>query len=174
MQAPEVASERQQDAHLPSQPEHSERQEFILSPADFRKILIKRRWVIVACFLLGIVVAAILTYLTVPVYESVARVDINPSQSTNIGISDVMDNKLGQDTSTRLLTQVRILQSDSVIYAVLQSQNLYTKEPFSEVFRNSPYVPGKALSPAQRAVLLGKLRSKLHVVTRTRTPFKPV
>jgi succinoglycan biosynthesis transport protein ExoP len=165
MQAPEVASERQQDAHLPSQPEHSERQEFILSPADFRKILIKRRWVIVACFLLGIVVAAILTYLTVPVYESVARVDINPSQSTNIGISDVMDNKLGQDTSTRLLTQVRILQSDSVIYAVLQSQNLYTKEPFSEVFRNSPYVPGKALSPAQRAVLLGKLRSKLHVVS---------
>ena len=63
MQAPEVASERQQDAHLPSQPEHSERQEFILSPSDFRKILIKRRWVILACFVLGVVVAAIITVL---------------------------------------------------------------------------------------------------------------
>ena len=165
MQAPEVASERQQDAHLPSEQEHSERQEFILSPADFRKILIKRRWAILACFLLGIIVAGILTYLTVPVYESVARVDINPSQSTNIGISDVMDNKLGQDTSTRLLTQVRILQSDSVIYAVIESQNLYTKEPFSQVFKTSPYVPGKALTPAQRVVLLRELRSNLHVVS---------
>ncbi len=165
MQAPEVASERQQDAHLTSQPEHSERQEFILSPSDFRKILLKRRWVILACFLLGVIVAAILTYLTVPVYESVARVDINPSQSTNIGISDVMDNKMGQDTSTRLLTQVRILQSDSVIYAVIQSQNLYTKKPFSEVFKGSPYVAGKPLTPAQRVVLLNILRSNLQVMS---------
>jgi len=165
MQAPDVASERQQDAHLPSEPEHSERQEFILSPADFRKILIKRRWAILACFLLGVVVAAILTYLTVPVYESVARVDINPSQSTNIGISDVMENKIGEDTSTRLLTQVRILQSDSVIRAVIESQNLYTKWPFSQIFRASPYVPGKALTPAQRVGLLSRLRSNLHVVS---------
>jgi polysaccharide biosynthesis transport protein len=165
MQAPEIASERQQDAHPPSEPEYPERQEFILSPADFRKILIKRRWAILACFLLGIAVAGILTYLTVPVYESVARVDINPSQSTNIGISDVMDNKLGQDSSTRLLTQVRILQSDSVIYAVIQSQNLYNREPFSQIFRASPYVPGKPLTPAQRVGLLSKLRGNLHVVS---------
>ena len=70
-----------------------------------------------------------------PVYESIARVDINPSQSTDIGISDLMENKIGSDTSNRLLTQVRILQSDSVIYAVIESQNLYTKKPFSEVFK---------------------------------------
>jgi len=165
MQAPEVASERQQDAHLPSQPERSERHEFILSPADFRKILIKRRWVIVACFILGVIVAGIFTYLTIPVFESVARVDINPSQSTNIGISDLMDNKIGEDTSTRLLTQVRILQSDSVLYEVIQSQNLYTKEPFSEIFKPSSYVSGKALTAAQRVLLLKKLRSNLQVVS---------
>ena len=165
MQAPEVASERQQDAHLPSPPGHSERQEFILSPSDFRKILIKRRWVILACFVLGVVVAAIITSLTVPVYESVARVDINPSQSTDIGISDLMENKIGSDTSNRLLTQVRILQSDSVIYAVIESQNLYTKKPFSEVFKSSPYVPGKPLTPAQRVLLLNRLRSNLQVVS---------
>ena len=59
-----------------------------------------------------------------------------------------MENKIGADTSNRLLTQVRILQSDSVIYAVIESQNLYTKKPFSEVFKSSPYVPGKPLTPA--------------------------
>ncbi len=165
MQAPEVASERQQDAHLPSEPEHSERQEFILSPSDFRKILIKRRWVILACFILAVAVAAIITALTVPVYESVARVDINPGQSTNIGLSDLVENKMGADSSNRLLTQVRILQSDSVIYAVIESQNLYTKKPFSQVFKTSPYVPGRPLTPAQRVTLLGKLRSNLQVMS---------
>ena len=128
MQAPEIASERQQEAHPPSPPEHSERQEFILSPSDFRKILLKRRWVILACFLLGIMIAAVITAFTVPVYESIARVDINPAQSTNIGISDIMESKVGGDTSNRLLTQVRILQSDSVIYAVIESQNLEETE----------------------------------------------
>jgi capsular exopolysaccharide synthesis family protein len=165
MQAPEVASERQQDAPPPIPPERSERTDFVLTPADFRKILIKRRWVILVCFLLGLIVAAVLTYLTVPVYESIARIDINPSQSTNIGISDLMDNKIGEDSSTRLLTQVRILQSDSVLYAVLESQNLYNKEPFSSIFKDYPYVPGKPLTAAQRVLLLKKMRSNLKIVS---------
>ena len=165
MQAPEIASERHQEAHPPSPPEHSERQEFILSPSDFRKILLKRRWVILACFLLGIMIAAVITAFTVPVYESIARVDINPAQSTNIGISDIMESKVGGDTSNRLLTQVRILQSDSVIYAVIESQNLYTKAPFSAIFNNSPYVPGKQLTPKQRVLLLNMLRSNLQVMS---------
>ena len=82
-----------------------------------------------------------------PVYESVARVDINPSQTTNIGISDLMDNKMGGDTPTRLLTQVRILQSDSVIYAVIDSQNLYNKEPFSRNLQDHPVRTGQSSHP---------------------------
>src|SRR5271154_6719276 len=165
MQASDVASERQQDAHVANLPENSERHEFILSPSDFRKILMKRQLVILTCLALGIIVAAIITSFTVPVYESIARIDINPTQSTNIGISDLMENKIGTDTSNRLLTQVRILQSDSVIYAVIESQNLYTKKPFSAVFNQSPYVQGKALTPAQRVLLLNKLRSNLQVMS---------
>ncbi len=165
MQAPDIASERQQDAHIAIQTGTSERQEFILSPSDFRKILMKRQLVILSFFALGIIVAAIITSLTVPVYESVARIDINPTQSTNIGISDIMENKIGADTSNRLLTQVRILQSDSVIYAVIDSQNLYVKKPFNQVFQKSPYVPGKPLTPAQQVTLLRKLKSNLQIMS---------
>jgi polysaccharide biosynthesis transport protein len=165
MQAPDVASERQQDAHVASQPGNAERQEFILSPSDFRKILIKRQLVIFASLALGIIVAAIVTSFTVPVYESIARIDINPTQSTNIGISDLMENKIGADTSNRLLTQVRILQSDSVIYAVIESLDLFVKKPFSKVFEKSPYVPGKPLTPTQRVTLMRMLRLKLQVMS---------
>jgi polysaccharide biosynthesis transport protein len=165
MQAPDIASERQQDAHIAIQTGTSERQEFILSPSDFRKILMKRQLVILSFFALGVIVAAIITSLTVPVYESIARIDINPTQSTNIGISDIMENKIGADTSNRLLTQVRILQSDSVIYAVIDSLNLYVKKPFNQVFQKSPYVPGKPLTPVQRVTLWRKFKSNLQVMS---------
>jgi polysaccharide biosynthesis transport protein len=165
MQAPEVASERQQlETPPPTRPEQPERQEFALTPSDFRKILLKRRWTILACFLLGIIVAAIITAFTVPVYESVARVDINPAQTANIGIADLLENKSG-DTSNRLLTQVRILQSDSVIYGVIQSNNLFTKPPFSEIFKKSPYDPAKPLTPVQRVGLQTLLRNNLQVLS---------
>src|SRR5277367_4562277 len=165
MQASDIASERQQGAQAPSQAQSFERHEFILSPADFRKILIKRQFVILACLVLGIAVAAIVTHFTVPVYESVARIDIDPGRSTNIGISDIMENKIGGDTTNRLQTQVRILQSDSVVFAVIESQNLYIKRPFSGVFTNHPYVPGQALTPLQKVTLLGRLRSHLQVMS---------
>jgi polysaccharide biosynthesis transport protein len=165
MQASDIASERQQGAQAPSQAPNFERHEFILSPADFRKILIKRQFVILACLVLGIAVAAIVTHFTVPVYESVARIDIDPGRSTNIGISDIMENKIGGDTTNRLQTQVRILQSDSVVFAVIESQNLYIKRPFSGVFTNHPYVPGQALTPLQKVTLLARLRSHLQVMS---------
>jgi len=163
MQAPDVASERQQGAQITSQAQSSERQEFILSPSDFRKILIKRQFVILACLVLGIVVAAVGTFFTTPVYESVARIDIDPSRSTDIGISQIVENKLGGDDSNRLLTQVRVLQSDSVIFGVIESQNLFTKKPFSGIFEKNPYVPGK-LNPLQQVTLIKMLKKRLQVL----------
>jgi len=165
MQGSDIASERQQGTSTASQPPPSDRQEFILSPADFRKILIKRKFVILACLLLGIVLATVITYITVPLYESIARIDINPDRSTNLGISDLLESKGGGgDESNRLMTEVRILQSDSVIFAVIESENLYTKKPFSKVFEKSPYVPGAPLTPAQRSALIEMLRGYLQIV----------
>ncbi len=165
MQAPEVASERQREVSAAAPNESAERHEFILSPADFRKILLKRRWVIVACLLVGIIGAALATYLTVPVYESIARIDINPGQATDIGISDLVESKIGSDTSNRLLTQVRILQSDSVVYAVIDSLGLYQKQPFAKIFKKYPYVPGKPLTPAQRVSLLRLFKANLQIMS---------
>jgi len=165
MQASDVASERQQGTSAGSPPPPpSDRQEFILSPADFRKILIKRKFVILGCLLIGIILAAVITYITVPLYESIARIDINPDRSTNLGISDLLESKGGGgDESNRLMTEVRILQSDSVIFAVIESENLYTKKPFSKVFEKSPYGPGAALTPAQRVALIEMLRGHLQL-----------
>jgi len=167
MQGPDLASERAQSAQTISEPPQSlERHEFVLSPADFRKILFKRQFVILACFLIGVLIAALITFLTTPVYEAISRIDINPSRSTNLGISDLVDEKMGggADESTRLLTEVRILQSDSVMEAVIQAQNLFDKKPFAKVFAKTPYSPEKALTPLERVSLIKILRANLQIM----------
>src|SRR6516162_6521267 len=121
MHGPDLASERQQSVNTTGQPPAPDRQEFILSPADFRKILFKRKYVVLGFFLAGVAIAAIITYLTVPVYEAISRIDINPGRASDLGISDLLQNKMGGgDESTRLLTEVRVLQSDSVLLAVAE------------------------------------------------------
>ncbi|AXC13435.1 Tyrosine-protein kinase EpsD [Acidisarcina polymorpha] len=165
MQGPDPASERQQGTSVAGKPAGSDRQDFILTPADFRKILIKRQFIILACLATGLILGAVITFFTTPVFESTARIDINPDRSTNLGISDLLNSKAGgNDESTRLLTEARILQSDSVIFAVIESENLFAKKPFSKVFEKQPYVLGKPLTPAQRIPLIRLLRSNLQVV----------
>lgn len=164
MQGSDIASDRQQDAPITSQSQNTDRHEFVLSPSDFRKILIKRRFVILAFLVAGILLAAVITFFTVPVYEAISRIDINPGRSANVGFSDVLENKVAGDESNRLMTEVRILQSDSVLLAVLRSQDLYDKRPFSRVFQKTPYIPGKSLTPLQSVSLLRILRANLQVM----------
>jgi succinoglycan biosynthesis transport protein ExoP len=166
MQGEDIASDKGQGAQAISQPPSSERHEFVLSPADLRKIVFKRRFLILGFLLAGISIAAIITFLTTPVYEAIARIDINPSRSANLGISDIIESKTSGDVSesTRLLTEVRILQSETVLEAVLQSQNLFLKPPFSRAFKKSPYSPEKGLTPLQRYSVLRILKSRLQVL----------
>src|SRR5579883_1479160 len=108
----------------------------VLTPADFRKVLIKRKWIIIAGLVLGIAYAIFYIATTVPQYEAVARVHIDLSRSTNIGIEDLIAQKLsgGEDTAERLQTEIRIMQSESVVMEVINSLDLYHKPPFSEIF----------------------------------------
>jgi len=127
----------------------------VLTPADFRKILIKRKWIIILGVIVGVAYAIFYIVTTVPQYEAVARLHIDLSRSTNIGIEDLIEQKLGggEDTAEKLQTEIRIMQSDSVIMGVVNKLDLYHKAPFSSLFKESPY--NGTLSPVQRFKLIG-------------------
>ena len=95
----------------------------VITPADFRKILIKRKWVIIIGLAIGIAYAIFYIVTTVPQYEATARLHIDLSRSTNIGIEDLIEQKLsgGEDTSEKLQTEIRIMQSESVVMEVINS-----------------------------------------------------
>jgi len=136
----------------------------VLTPGDVRKIIIKRKWVIIVCILLGLLVASYFAFLSVPQYESVAQMDIDLGRSTNIGISDLVEQNLaGEDASSeRLQTEVAIMRSSTVALDVINTLDLYHKKPFSDIFKDSPY--NGHLTPGQRAALLGTFSGNLKIM----------
>jgi len=136
----------------------------VLTPGDVRKIIIKRKWVILVCLLLGVLVASYFAFLSVPQYEASAQMDIDLGRSTNIGISDLVEQNLaGEDASSeRLQTEVAIMRSNTVALDVINTLDLYHKKPFSDIFKTSPY--NGHLTPGQRSGLLGTFSGYLKIM----------
>ncbi len=135
----------------------------VLTPGDVRKIIIKRKWVILVCLVLGLLVASYFAFLSVPLYEASAEMDIDLGRSTNIGISDLVEQNLaGEDASSeRLQTEVEIMRSKTVALDVINTLDLYHKKPFSDIFTASPY--NGHLTPGQRAALIGTFNGNLKI-----------
>ena len=146
----------------------------VITPADFRKILIKRKWVIIIGLAIGIAYAIFYIVTTVPQYEATARLHIDLSRSTNIGIEDLIEQKLGggEDTAEKLQTEIRIMQSESVVMEVINSLDLYHKRPFSELFKEHPY--DGTLSPVQRFKLITAFQNATKVMVLPNTEIVEV
>jgi polysaccharide biosynthesis transport protein len=150
-------------------PEHS-----TLTPGDFRKILIKRKWIIIVALVLGIAYAIFYIVTTVPQYEATARVHIDLSRATNIGIEDLIEQKLGggEDATSKLQTEIQIMQSESVVMEVANSLDLYHKAPFSALFKAHPY--DGQLTPVQRFQLIHAFQSATKVLVLPNTELVEV
>jgi capsular exopolysaccharide synthesis family protein len=103
-----------------------------LTLADIWLVIWKRKLVITlvaaSTFLLG----ALYTFLKKPVYESAAQIQIDPSQRGSLGLDDIISQKLSSgDFDSRLQTQVKILQSDTVSMQVIKNLDLAHKEAFA-------------------------------------------
>lgn len=89
------------------------------------RILVKRKFVILAFLAFCILAVSAYSFLKRPMYEAVSRVHIDPSQSTNMGLEDLVEEKLSStDTNSRIQTQVKILDSDTVALQVIQQWKL--------------------------------------------------
>ena len=108
----------------------------VLTPGDFRKVLIKRKWIIIVGVAIGLAIAIYHVATTVPQFEAIARVHIDLSRTANIGIEDLIQQQLagGGDTSEKLQTEIQIMQSETVKMEVINSEDLYRKPPFSDIF----------------------------------------
>jgi len=134
-----------------------------LSLPEVWKTLIRRKLAVLGCAALIFSSVVVYTFLKTPVYEGVARLQIDPALSASLG-SDGNDKSSPVDTDGRIKTEATIIQSDTVAMHVLQSLGLYRNPHFAD----DDIVKGNVkdlsdLTPARRQRLLNKFHESLTV-----------
>jgi len=131
-----------------------------LSLAEIKFVLWKRRLAIGACAMVAILLVGLYTFLKKPMYESVAQLQYDASQSGSLGLEDLISKKLSDgDGDVRLQSQLVILQSDKVSMQVIKDLSLARRPDFA----GKMATPVSTLDPAQmRPNQLDELLKRFH------------
>ncbi len=169
MEGPAVQSDRQVGAAPMLAQDQA-----VITPTDIRKILIKRKWLILAGIVVGLAFAAVYILTTIPQYEALAVIDINSGKQSNIGISDLVQEEPGglEESLEKTATEIAIMQSDTVSLDVINTLNLYGVEPFSQVFVRNPYKG--TLTPEERKSILAIFKGSSKIASRPGTDLVEV
>jgi succinoglycan biosynthesis transport protein ExoP len=94
---------------------------------SYLKVLSRRRWMIAATFLTVITATAVVTWRMTPIYEGVAKVEIQPTSTSSTEASRLLESVV--DPTRRLQTQVEIAGSDEVLKIAAKELGLSSTEP---------------------------------------------
>ncbi len=131
---------------------------------EYLRVLIKRKWIVIACALGIFSAVAIASLRQTPVYEAVGRIAVNKADSNLITFKDSVPVMDYYDPSD-LDTEVRILQSDLLALQVIRQLNLDKR---TENGQAAPKTPNLVADPLQNdsrraTALLGGFKSNLKV-----------
>jgi capsular exopolysaccharide synthesis family protein len=132
---------------------------------DLWRTVVKQRYVIMTVTALSVGAAAIYSFRTIPVYESISRIEINPNNTPKVGLESLEEEARGMDTASMLQTEILVLQSDSVALQTAESLNLRSKLPGAKNKQNNlatGAAPAELTEPERRA-LIGFIKGGLSV-----------
>src|SRR6266540_2534901 len=93
--------------------------------------IFKRKLIVLGVTALIFTGIAVHTFRAKPVYESVVRLQIDPGRTANLGLEDVVNERIGsEDIDTRMQTEVKLIQSDSVAARVIGAMSLAQRPEF--------------------------------------------
>src|SRR6266850_2067455 len=132
---------------------------------EYLRVILKRKWIIIACVVGIFAVVAIASLRQTPVYEAVGCVAVNKADSNLITFKDsgpVMDYY----DPTDLDTEARILQSDLLALQVIRQLNLDKRPEYGG--QTAPQQPNLVADPLQNdskrtTALLGGFKGNLKV-----------
>jgi capsular exopolysaccharide synthesis family protein len=136
-----------------------------LSLTSIWRTIFKHKLLFLSSMAVVLGAAIVQTATMTPIYESVARLQIDPSRSNTLGLDEMINEKLGGgDSSNRLMTEVKVIQSDTVAERVIDSLALAKVPAFAD--KNSTNITiadPVAMLPKDRERLLDRFRSALNV-----------
>lgn len=137
----------------------------VITPADLRRLLFKRKWIVITSTLIGLLVGLYHAKTTTPLYEATARINLDLGRTTNIGIEEVVGTNpsWGEEPDEELQTQAQIIRSSTVAIDAIDKLNLYRVPPFSDVFGKQPY--NGHITSLQRDALIRVFKGSTRVGT---------
>ena len=125
---------------------------------DVWRVLTKQRLVIIGVTVLCVAGAVWYAFRTPPVYESVSRIEIKPNAFSG---SDILGFFEAEDEAgENLQTEVRVLQSDSVLFETAQALHLIDAIRGNN---SGKPVPASEITPQERSAMVGIVRGGLSV-----------
>lgn len=119
----------------------------------------KRRWILISSVLLGLVYGVYKAETQPRLFEAFGRIQVRSGSSNEYRVSAVPG--YGPDTASKMLTEVAILESDSLMLTVAREMDLSNNPEFLEV--KGP-VPHTMLDDAAvRQSTVHRLQSNLHI-----------
>jgi polysaccharide biosynthesis transport protein len=122
-------------------------------------VLRKRRWVLIVAVLVGLAYGIFKAESQPRLYDSYGRIQVRSGSSNEYRVSAVGD--YSGDSSSRLLTELEILKSDSLMLTVCREMDLSNNADFLGVIGPVPHTSLDDGETRQNTVRL--LQSNLHV-----------
>ncbi len=118
---------------------------------DYVHVLLRRRAVVLAIFVVVVGLATTRTLLTRPVYQGTAQILIEKSDPNVLNFKGVTEQNAGWGIEDYYQTQYKLLQSRSLAQRVIEQQGLLDRSrvrrpPFSRGHRRDPGPPRRAVA----------------------------
>ena len=132
-----------------------------ISIVQFWRVLQKRRWLVLGSLAAVILLVAVISLLLPKRYEASSRLLLDLEGSGDLGL-DQMVLPVGLDMNTKLETQIRIVQSDSIATSVIKQVGLFHNKGFAGQLVDSK-VDFDSLSLLKRVKLVSLFHKALTV-----------
>jgi len=161
----EIQPSQSLDLGRPMGPQfHSEPSSHESTAGEYLRILIKRKWMVIACFATIFSVVAIASLKTTPIYDASGTIAINKPDST-LNFQNSGTLSLDYYDPTELDTEVKILQSDLLALQVVRALNLDRTPGQAPATSSSLDLAPDPLQsdPARASSMIGEFKGNLRV-----------
>jgi capsular exopolysaccharide synthesis family protein len=131
---------------------------------DLWRTFLKHKTLILSFAGVVFLCVAVYTFSKTPVYEGVARLQIDPTRSSSLGL-DEAEKLADADVDSRVKTEVEIIQSGTVATRVMNSLGLYANPAFAhkDTVKTAGITNFSQLSSSQQRRLLERFSEDLLV-----------
>jgi capsular exopolysaccharide synthesis family protein len=145
---------------------------------DYWPIVLRHKWTILSAMLVAVVVGAVVSFSTTPIYEAVGRVVINREGADTAGLktTDAGGSDSYDDYMVAMDTQTHVLQSDAIAKLVIRRLSLDSDPAFAG--KGAAQVSGtpesataqtRYIEPHREAALVAKFHGSLQINSIPRT-----